>query len=188
MKRSIAVLILLVAMWAPSVGVAQTKTHWSVGSDVFPWFFSGYSVLGMIEPSASLRFGVEIWGFDFPAWFVELQEANASEGWKRRADLGVALYGDYFLTRGWHVGVLANTFRSTVRRAGFAQRGSFWSAEILGRVGYRWQIWAETGLFLNPYVAAGPLWVIGQTPQIGGERFEEAAFQFLGTVHLGWRF
>ena len=180
--------VVVVVSVACAQGAAQTRV--SVASDVTPWTLSGYSVVATVEPVAHWRFSAEVWGFEFPSLLVELNDANQDEGWRRRVDVAVAIYADYALNPdggGFHFGVAVDAIRSTVRRSGVPGDGSFWSLEVLPRVGYRWFVWDDLGLFLNPWVGAGPLVAVESLPVVGGERFEESGVQAVGTVHLGWR-
>ncbi len=144
---------------------------------------------------------------EFPELLINLDKANADEGWSRRVDVAFALYLDYAFGSpgdGWHVGVALDLLSSTVGRDGFAQESSFLSFEVLPRVGYRWfpmkyltaamggdgprQDIKGLGPFLHPWLGVGPIFALENTPQIGEEAFEESTIQFVGTVHLGWTF
>ncbi len=173
------------ASWAHAQD-AEPETHWSIGTDVSPWFLSGYSVIAGVEPAVcpGCRVQIEVWGFDFPEFYVELAEANAGEGWGRRVNVGGVLYLDYQSELGWHVGAAWSTFQSTVSREGAT--GELLSTEILGRVGWRFFLWE--GLYVDPWVAAGPVWTLSPEPEVAGERYEESPVQILGTLHAGWRF
>lgn len=169
---------------------AGAEVHLGVASDATPWLLGGYSGIGMVEVDAlpSWRFSLEVWGMDFPEFFVELAEANRDEGWTRRVELGVGLYADHHLgDTGWHVGGALNLMRSTLGREGFDRGATLTTLEVLVRGGYRWLPMGDEGLFVNPWLAVGQLNPLDEA-RVGGERFVEAPVQFLGTVHVGWRF
>lgn len=186
--RVVLMLLMLVpvAAWAQEPETKSEETHWSLGTDAVPWASAGYSVIGGVEPGwcPGCRAQVEVWGFDFPEFFLEINEANAGEGWRRRANVGVGVYLDYQAELGWHAGLLWSTFHSTLTREGAS--ADLVSMEVLGRLGWRFIIWE--GLYLDPWVAAGPLWTMQEAPVVAGEQFSEANIQILATLHLGWRF
>ena len=69
----IALLLLIpAASWAEFQD-AEPETHWSLGTDAAPWFLSGYSVIAGVEPAfcPGCRVQVEVWGFDFPEFYVD---------------------------------------------------------------------------------------------------------------------
>jgi len=158
----------------------------SVATDVSPWFLDGFSGLVMVE-GERWRSSAEVWSFRFPSAVIELNAANAELGWEREVDYALAFYIDRHLLerRRLHVGAAWNTMHSTVRRED--AEASFWSTELLVRVGWRWFPFPEAGLFIDPWVGAGPLYALSE-PVVAGERFDELPVQFLGTCHLGWRF
>lgn len=168
-------------------GLVLAGTRMNVATDVSPWFLDGYSVLLMVD-AEPWRVSAELWGMDFPQRFVEMNPANAGEGWHRRVDLGMALYVDrHFFddNAGWHAGLLFNGFHNTVQLQ--TEQASFWSVEVLARGGYRWFPFEEGRLFVNPWVGAGPLLALDE-PSVSGERYDELPYQIIGTAHLGWRF
>ncbi len=181
----------LVGMWCAGV-LASDRAGLSAASDATPWFLGGFSAVLIVEPESlgPWRLSAELWGMEFPEALVELTPGNRGEGWQRRVDVALALQVDYGLGedgQGWHVGVGVDGLKSTVGRKTFVERGSFWSVEVIGRVGYRWFPLEDVGLFINPWAGFGPLLAVEETPQVGGERFKEAPVQGLATIHAGWR-
>ncbi len=174
------------------IAIAEASPRISIASDMTPWFLQGYSGIVMLEPDGSdLRLGFEAWGMRYPAALVDLYADNADEGWARRIALALAVYVDWHPAgagEGWHVGGALDLLRSEVTREGATGSGQFWSGEILARGGYRWFPRQDWGLFVNPWLAAGPLVALQPPPTIDGETFVEPPVQALGTAHLGWRF
>ncbi len=186
---SLASLVILSFITTKVYAEEPQQTRWSLATDISPWFFSGYSALAMVEPAGfPLRFSGEVWGFQFPEAYIELNDANVDEGWSRRVDVGMALYADWHFTPEWHAGVVLNVFRSTVSRENISGEASFWSGEVLARMGYRWIPWDDLGFFLNPWLSAGPVIILGDDVELGGEYYDETPIQVIGTIHTGWRF
>ena len=172
-----------------ALNLAEAAPSVSIASDLTPWFLQGYSGIIMLEPEeSSYRFGGEVWGMRYPETLLALSDAN--KGWHWRIELALAVYADWHPKgggEGWHLGGAVDLLLSEVARDGQSGVGRFWSGEILVRGGYRWFPIEERGLFVNPWVAVGPLMALESPPSIGGEEFVLPPVQVLGTVHLGWR-
>jgi hypothetical protein len=163
-----------------------------VATDGIPWFLNGFSAIMTVETAAvsPWRFSVEAWGMDLPDTVVERMEMNADEGWRQRIDLAVGLYADRHLGESgrWHLGGTVHTMSSTITRAGSSQSRDLLTLEVLARGGYRWFPLTEQGLFINPWLGAGPLVALTPPEPIAGEAYATARAQVIGTVHVGWRF
>jgi hypothetical protein len=171
---------------------AADNTALSIASDVTPWLLNGYSAIVMLEPKNTphLRLGAEAWGMRFPEAFIELVPENEGLGWHRDIDAALAIAADFHPAgggRGWHAGLIVNTMRSTVSRDGYNNQTSFWTTELLPRVGYRWFPLPDRGLFVNPWLGAGLLKQLSEPSAIGGATYTEPLIQPLGTIHVGWR-
>ena len=176
---------------SPTPAADSDGPRFSVASDVIPWGLGGFSVIGMFEPAPASpwRVSVEAWGFEVPTALIELESRNVDEGWRRRIDYAVTLYGDYHLARdgqGAHLGLAVNGMHSTVDRGG-DEAAQMWTMEVVGRGGYRYFPRADWGLFVNPWFGLGYLHVVQSPACVWGERFVESMFQLLGTMHVGWR-
>ena len=121
---------------------------------------------------------------------VDRVEANVGEGWRQRVELAVGLYADRHLGESgrWHLGGAVHTMSSSITRAGSNQTRDLLTLEVLARGGYRWFPLTEQGLFINPWLGAGPLVPLTQPAPIAGEVYATARAQVIGTVHVGWRF
>jgi hypothetical protein len=174
---------------ADAAAAPTTPAYVSLATDVSPWFLDGFSVIAGVEPAAAprWRFSVEVWSMQLPTFAVELAAANRGKGFTHDVRLAGALYADRALgASGFHVGGIGNLMRARIRRADEA--GGLTVGEVLARVGYRWLPLGPRGLFVNPWIAAGPQWALGARPTVASERYTLAPLQVLGTVHLGRRF
>ncbi len=193
MSRRLAVVSALVLTTLSFSQTVSGQTHLSVATDVTPWLLDGYSAIVMAEGKdlGPWRLTAEVWGMKMPQFHIELATGNQGEDWQRRVDWAAVLYGDYHLGEagmGWHVGGVVHLMKSTVTRTGRSGQGKLQTLELLARAGYRWFPLEGQGLFLNPWLAAGYLHVIETPKAVAGEVFEELPVQFLGTMHVGWRF
>jgi len=172
---------------------SRQGTRFSVASDPAAWMMNGYSGIVMLEPSVipHWRMSAEVFGLTFPEVVVELSEANRGHGWQRQIIGSGVLYVDYHPRghgEGWHLGGAVNLMFSRLTREGIDGESSLTTLELLGRGGYRWFPVDGWGLFLNPWVGLGALLAIEEPAPVGDRAFEEPPVQFLGTVHVGWRF
>ncbi len=184
---SYLVTTLLAAVGTVAAAEPVNTLHFSVGTDALPWVSHGYSAMVAVEGATTpLRVTAEIWSLEFPSAIVELNPENAGEGWARRAT-GLSLYFDWHFTEAWHAGLIVGGLRSRVWRQDHDGSSHFMSYEALARGGYRWLPFDELGLYLNPWVAAGPIVAVGGD-SLGDQVFDELPIQILATLHLGWRF
>lgn len=176
------------------VPLLLAPAHAAVGisTDASPWLLRGFSAIANIDPPATphLRTSAEVWGMDMPGFAVDLAPENQGEGWRRRVDVGIApaiAWHPWKEGRGFHAGVMLNAMRSTVSRQGHPGEASFWTFEVLPRVGFRWFPFRDRGFFVDPWLGIGQLTRPGTPAPIGGEIYEEPPLQPIGTLHIGWR-
>ncbi len=165
----------------------------SLATDVTPWFLDGFSFAAHLEPSPTWRwrFGAELWRMTFTPWLVDSWGANAGEGWHREFHHGVAVYGAWYPRgggEGLSVGGAVDYLHSRIGRDGVTEVGNLHSLELLARVAFTWFPGSGGQLYLEPYVAAGPLVPLTPEPTLGGETWSEPWVQAIATCHVGWRF
>ena len=164
-----------------------------VATDSLVWALDGYSlILGAEHPEfENFRLHVEIFGLTYPDTFIDLNEANANEGWERVIDQAFMLAVDHHPLDEWpgfHYSAGFNIQSSTITRKGLTGETSFSTFELLLTVGYRFKPVDTWELFVTPYAAIGLPMEISTPDELGGQVFEEPLIQWVGSVRVGWTF
>jgi hypothetical protein len=175
----------------PSSGEPEraSSSYLSLGTDLSPWFLEGFSAIAGFEPAGAPRWrvSVELWRMRLPSFAVNLASANRDKGFAHTIMFASAVYVDRELgDSGLHAGAVFNTMSARIERAGDTQTIPI--VEALGRVGYRFLPMGPSGLYLDPWLGAGPQVPLARLPTLAGERYALFPVQFIGTLHAGWRF
>ena len=139
----------------------------------------------------NFRLHVEIFGLTYPDTFIDLNEANANEGWERVIDQAFMFAVDHHPLDEWpgfHYSAGFNIQSSTITRKGLTGETSFSTFELLLTVGYRFKPVDTWELFVTPYAAIGLPMEISTPDELGGQVFEEPFIQWVGSVRVGWTF
>ncbi len=164
-----------------------------VATDSLVWALDGYSLILGAEYSQfpDFRIHLEVFGLTYPDTFIDLNEANADEGWERVIDQAFMFAVDHHPLDEWpgfHYSAGFNIQSSTITRKGLTGKTSFSTFELLLTVGYRFKPVDTWELFVTPYAAIGLPMEISTPDQLGGQVFEEPLIQWVGSVRVGWTF
>lgn len=195
-QLSSSLLILLMAL--PSLALGATKRDSPLHSvdlatDSLVWALDGYSAIVAYQHRdfPTLRLHVETFGLTFPDTFVDLNDANADEGWERVIDSAFMLALDHHPSAAYpefHYSAGFNIQSSTLSRKGLIGSTTLQTFELLLTVGYRWKPLAGWDLFVTPYAALGIPFETNSPDALGGEVYEEPVIQWIGSVRVGWNF
>lgn len=164
-----------------------------VATDSLVWALDGYSAIVAYQHRdfPTLRLHVETFGLTFPDTFVDLNDANADEGWERVIDAAFMLALDHHPIAAYpefHYSAGFNVQSSTLSRKGLIGSTTLQTFELLLTVGYRWKPLADWDLFVTPYAALGIPFETNLPDALGGEVYEEPVIQWIGSVRVGWNF
>ena len=191
----VALLALCISLVAPATTHASQKeiVAIDVATDSLVWVLDGYSaIVAFQHPDyPDFRLHTEVFGLTFPDTFVDLNAANADEGWERVIDSAFMLALDHHPIQDipeLHYSVGFNVQSSTLSRKGLIGSTTLTTFELLLMTGYRWVPFSTWDLFVTPYLAIGIPFETNTPDALGGEVFEEPTIQWVGSVRVGWTF
>ena len=132
--------------------------------------------------------GAGLYAQDMPALLLTLAPQNRGDDWTGRL-FGAGLFVDHYFkepVNGAHLGTQVAAHRWTVG----TEDGdtSFTSLLVMPRVGYVWQPFDGAGLYVDPWIGAGPTLPISGSRSVAGDEFGLFPAMFFGAMHVGWRF
>ncbi len=196
LRHHIYVLPIALVLLLPTTAYSESKQPQhtlEIATDSLVWLLEGYSGIVSYQPASlpSFRFHAEIFGITYPESFIDLNPANAQEGWARVVQKAGMLAMDHHPFESmpslyWGLGF--NVQDSHISREGFSDTTQFTTFELLLFTGIRWQPIDSLGLFIAPYLALGIPFEATEPGFIGGDAFQEPPVQWVGSVRIGWAF
>ncbi|MEZ4652851.1 MAG: hypothetical protein R3E12_04395 [Candidatus Eisenbacteria bacterium] len=127
---------------------------------------------------------------DFPNWVDDLMGyRNADKGFDVRVRLSPGATVDRFFRNqrtGWHAGILAFVWRYEVARA--EDQIKFEDLIIMPRLGFRWFLWENRNLYLDPFVGMMLERRLGGAAIVDGEQWKASPVLPFATIHVGYHF
>lgn len=191
LKREIARTVLFALVLV--VGASSAYAAPLIGVEVDPYTFveSGGALHLKLRPSGTSpwEFGVGTYSMDFPEMFVNMNPANAEEGWSVRLDRGVGLFLDYDFrmsrSEGVFAGVQVATHTFSVEKNG--ESGEFTNLLIMPGVGTVWRP-LHNGLYLRPWFGVGWTAKLSGATTVGGDTYDVLPILPFGALHIGYTF
>ena len=134
----------------------QTRSKVTLGLDLTPFIYNGFSAKVGIIPKLYPRLAIEleVFSINIPESVINLNEANANNNWVEKVQPGIVLYADRKLSEnknsfwlGGGVAYLNHNAKNTIENNQYQQ------LEYLLRINYKWFPFVDKGFFLNPYCA-----------------------------------
>lgn len=184
-------LLLALAPGSARAGEGQDDAaHFYVAADPLPYLLHGFSAhAGVQLPGNAFSLEASLFSSQLPSSLLGVV-APGDDGFNVRLR-GATLEGYWHFARWGRNALLAGLQLHLDRYQVDDQGGpqsSFNQVYLLPTVGFRWFPFAGAGLFVKPFVSAGPA-LLGTAPvNAGGHAFQQLSWFPLATVMIGYQF
>jgi hypothetical protein len=173
---------------------AEPRTALLVETDPATFAFRGHSAHVRVAPR-SLPGGVlgaGLYGQDLPQFVPNLHPKNADDAFAVSIREAYAIFADYHFAgrpTGLFVGTQVAVQRSQITSRGEqpARQAETVSVLVMPRIGYLWHPLAGSGVYLLPWVGAGPSLEVHRSKDKLADYHALPVLAF-GALHLGWKF
>lgn len=162
-----------------------------VETDPATFALSGYSAHVRVPLGHSgLTLGAGLYGLNLPDFVADLHPHNEGRDFHLAIRSAYSLFADYHFSgqpEGVFVGVQAALQRHEVREGERPEMTEVGTVLLMPRLGYLWTPSKDLGLYLMPWVGAGPSIEVYRTNDDNDDYSSLPVLAF-GTLHVGWKF